>query len=126
MDTLLLKPWTPSSWQALPALQQPSYRDPQALAAAVAALGRLPPIVVSWEVDALKAQLAEAQRGQRFILQGGDCAESFKEFHPDNIRDTFRALMQMAVILTFAGAKPVVKVGRIAGQFGNDTYFDFR
>ena len=77
----------------------------------------LPPLVFAGEARQLKQRLATVAAGQAFLLQGGDCAESFKEFHADNIRDTFRLLLQMAVVLTFAGGKPVVKVGRIAGQF---------
>ena len=111
--------WTPSGWRAKPAKHIPTdYPDPAALAAVEGTLRSYPPLVFAGEARNLKANLAKVARGEAFLLQGGDCAESFKEFHPDAIRDTFRALMQMAVVLTFAGAKPVVKVGRIAGQFG--------
>jgi 3-deoxy-7-phosphoheptulonate synthase len=110
--------WSPASWRARPARHIPDdYPDPAALAAVEATLRGYPPLVFAGEARNLKAQLARVAAGEAFLLQGGDCAESFKEFHPDNIRDTFRALMQMAVVLTFAGSKPVVKVGRIAGQF---------
>jgi 3-deoxy-7-phosphoheptulonate synthase len=110
--------WSPSSWRAKPAKHIPTdYPDPAALAAAEKTLKGYPPLVFAGEARNLKRELAKVSKGEAFLLQGGDCAESFKEFHPDNIRDTFRALMQMAVVLTFAGAKPVVKVGRIAGQF---------
>ncbi len=110
--------WSPSSWRALPARHIPSdYPDADALARVEATLRTYPPLVFAGEARNLKAGLARVAAGKAFLLQGGDCAESFKEFHPDNIRDTFRALMQMAVVLTFAGSKPVVKVGRIAGQF---------
>ena len=77
-----------------------------------------PPLVFAGEARRLKARLADVANGDAFLLQGGDCAESFAEFHPDNLRDMFRVLMQMAVVLTYGGGKPVVKVGRIAGQFG--------
>ncbi|MDX2234106.1 MAG: 3-deoxy-7-phosphoheptulonate synthase class II [Hyphomonadaceae bacterium] len=110
--------WTPSSWRALPARHIPTdYPDAEALARVEATLKGYPPLVFAGEARNLKGALARVAAGKAFLLQGGDCAESFKEFHPDNIRDTFRALMQMAVVLTFAGSKPVVKVGRIAGQF---------
>jgi hypothetical protein len=82
-----------------------------------ATLSTFPPLVFAGEARALKADLAEVAAGKGFLLQGGDCAESFAEFHPDNIRDTFRVLLQMAVVLTFASKQPVVKVGRMAGQF---------
>jgi 3-deoxy-7-phosphoheptulonate synthase len=110
--------WTPASWRAKPARHIPAdYPDADALARVEATLRGYPPLVFAGEARNLKASLARVAGGEAFLLQGGDCAESFKEFHPDNIRDTFRALMQMAVVLTFAGSKPVVKVGRIAGQF---------
>ena len=109
--------WAPHSWRGLPIRQQPEYPDAAALEAVEARLGTFPPLVFAGEARALKAHLAEVAEGRAFVLQGGDCAESFAEFHPDNIRDTFRVLMQMAVVLTFAAACPVVKVGRMAGQF---------
>ncbi|MDX2237747.1 MAG: 3-deoxy-7-phosphoheptulonate synthase class II [Hyphomonadaceae bacterium] len=110
--------WTPQSWRAKPARHIPAdYPDASALADVEKTLRSYPPLVFAGEARNLKARLGDVAAGKAFLLQGGDCAESFKEFHPDNIRDTFRALMQMAVVLTFAGAKPVVKVGRIAGQF---------
>lgn len=110
--------WTPSSWRNFPARHIPNdYPDPAALQAVEKVLRGYPPLVFAGEARNLKASLAKVARGEAFLLQGGDCAESFKEFHPDSIRDTFRALMQMAVVLTYAGAKPVVKLGRIAGQF---------
>jgi len=111
--------WTPSSWRAKPAKHIPSdYPDADALTRVEQTLRSYPPLVFAGEARNLKARLAEVAAGKAFLLQGGDCAESFKEFHPDNIRDTFRTLMAMSVVLTFAGSKPVVKVGRIAGQFG--------
>ena len=109
----------PSGWRAKPAKHIPTdYPDPAALARVEKQLRTYPPLVFAGEARNLKARLAEVAAGKAFLLQGGDCAESFKEFHPDNIRDTFRTLMAMSVVLTFAGSKPVVKLGRIAGQFG--------
>lgn len=110
-------PWTPASWRDFPATQMPDWPDREALAAAETTLERYPPLVFGGEVAALRRQLARVAAGEAFLLQGGDCAESFAEFHPDTIRDTFRVLLQMAVVLTFAAACPVVKVGRMAGQF---------
>jgi 3-deoxy-7-phosphoheptulonate synthase len=110
--------WSPASWRSRPALHIPAdYPDPAALAAVEAELTSYPPLVFAGEVRTLKASLADVARGRAFLLQGGDCAESFKEFHPNNIRDTFRVLLQMSAALTFGAAMPVVKVGRIAGQF---------
>ena len=109
--------WTPESWRGHEARQLPHYPDPQALAAAEGELRRFPPLVFAGEARALTAELAEVAKGRAFLLQGGDCAESFAEFHPNNIRDTFRVLLQMAVVLTYASKLPVVKVGRMAGQF---------
>ena len=110
--------WKPDSWRAKPARHIPEdYPDPAGLASVERELSTYPPLVFAGEVRRLRASLAQVARGEAFLLQGGDCAESFKEFHPDNIRDTFRVLLQMAVALTFGAAMPVVKVGRIAGQF---------
>lgn len=109
--------WTPDSWRSRPIAQVPDYPDQAALAKVEARLKRFPPLVFAGEARRLKALLADVCAGKAFLLQGGDCAESFAEFHPDNIRDTFRVLLQMAVVLTFAAACPVVKVGRMAGQF---------
>ena len=109
--------WTPDSWRAMPIRQVPEYSDPAALAAAEAELSRSPPLVFAGEARRLKDRLADVAEGRAFLLQGGDCAESFAEYHPDNIRDTFRVLLQMAIVLTFGAACPVVKVGRMAGQF---------
>src|SRR5262249_60117838 len=95
----------------------PEYPDPIALADVETRLKRRPPRVFAGEARNLMAGLGRVADGRAFLLQGGDCAESFAEFHPDNIRDTFRVLLQMAVVLTFAAGVPVVKVGRIAGQF---------
>jgi 3-deoxy-7-phosphoheptulonate synthase len=109
--------WTPESWRSKPIKQVPTYPDAEAVKAVETALRNYPPLVFAGEARSLKAELAEVCEGRAFLLQGGDCAESFAEFHPDNIRDTFRVLLQMAVVLTFAASSPVVKVGRIAGQF---------
>jgi len=113
----VVQPWSPSSWRAKPICQVPDYPDPAALAAVELRLKTHPPLVFAGEARNLMGALAEVAEGRAFLLQGGDCAESFAEFHPDNIRDTFRVLLQMAVILTFGAAMPIVKVGRIAGQF---------
>ena len=109
--------WTPDTWRGKPIEQVPEYPDGDALARVEEQLRRYPPLVFAGEARRLKARLAQAADGEAFLLQGGDCAESFAEFHPDNIRDTFRVLLQMAVVLTFGAACPVVKVGRMAGQF---------
>ena len=111
------KNWTPASWRSKPILQVPDYPDQAALEAAEKELSGYPPLVFAGEARRLKRDLAKVAAGKAFLLQGGDCAESFREFHADNIRDTFRALLQMAVVLTFGAARPIVKVGRIAGQF---------
>jgi 3-deoxy-7-phosphoheptulonate synthase len=110
--------WTPSSWRAKPAKHIPTdYPDPAALERAEETLRTMPPLVFAGEARRLKSLLGDVAAGKAFLLQGGDCSESFKEFSANNIRDTFRLLLQMAVVLTFAGGKPVVKLGRIAGQF---------
>ena len=110
--------WAPGSWRARPAKHIPNdYPDAAELARVEVELARMPPLVFAGEARRLKQQLAEVAAGRAFLLQGGDCAESFKEFSADNIRDTFRLILQMAVVMTFAGGKPVVKVGRMAGQF---------
>lgn len=110
--------WSPSSWRQCPALHIPTdYPDAAKLAEVESRLSGYPPLVFAGEARTLTKRLGEVAAGRAFLLQGGDCAESFKEFHPNNIRDTFRLILQMAVALTFAGGKPVVKVGRIAGQF---------
>ncbi|MCR6643441.1 MAG: 3-deoxy-7-phosphoheptulonate synthase class II [Terricaulis sp.] len=119
MSRAMQQKWTPAGWRAKPAKHIPTdYPDADALTRVEATLRSYPPLVFAGEARNLKARLADVAAGKAFLLQGGDCAESFKEFHPDNIRDTFRTLMAMSVVLTFAGSKPVVKVGRIAGQFG--------
>ena len=109
--------WSPQSWRGLPIRQVPGYADAAALARVEQTLQNFPPLVFAGEARRLKDRLAEIVAGRAFLLQGGDCAESFAEFHPNNIRDTFKILLQMAVVLTFGAACPVVKLGRMAGQF---------
>ncbi|MBQ0708414.1 MULTISPECIES: class II 3-deoxy-7-phosphoheptulonate synthase [unclassified Ochrobactrum] len=113
----MTKNWTPHSWRNKPIKQVPFYPDAQALNDVEARLRTYPPLVFAGEARKLKQQLAEVAEGKAFLLQGGDCAESFAEHGADNIRDFFRVFLQMAVVLTFGASKPVVKVGRIAGQF---------
>jgi 3-deoxy-7-phosphoheptulonate synthase len=110
-------PWSPDSWRTKPIVQVPEYPDPKALAEVEARLASFPPLVFAGEARQLKRSLAEVAAGNAFLLQGGDCAESFLEHRADNIRDFFRVFLQMAVVLTYAGGSPVVKVGRLAGQF---------
>src|SRR5512132_836132 len=109
--------WTPDSWRKKPVVQVPSYPDAQALATVEQQLATFPPLIFAGEARNLKQALGRVAAGHAFLLQGGDCAESFAEHGADNIRDFFRVFLQMAVVLTFAGAMPVIKVGRIAGQF---------
>ena len=109
--------WSPDSWRAKPALQMPDYPDAKALGEVEAQLASFPPLVFAGEARNLKKALAQVAAGEAFLLQGGDCAESFAEHGANNIRDFFRLFLQMAVVLTYAAASPVVKVGRIAGQF---------
>src|ERR1700692_4474508 len=114
----MIQRWSPASWRERPAKQIPAhYPDAEALARVEGELRRMPPLVFAGEARRVKDLLGDVAAGKAFLLQGGDCAESFKEFAADNIRDTFRLILQMAVVLTFAGGKPVVKVGRMAGQF---------
>ncbi len=109
--------WSKADWRSKPRVQMPDYPDHAALAAVEAQLGKYPPLVFAGEARRLKKQLALAGEGKAFLLQGGDCAESFAEFSADNIRDTFRVMLQMAVVLTYGAKVPVIKVGRMAGQF---------
>lgn len=109
--------WDVESWRQKTALQQPEYPDAQALAGVEQTLSSMPPLVFAGEARQLRADLAQVAKGNAFLLQGGDCAESFAEFSANNIRDTFKVLLQMAVVMTYAGKCPVVKVGRMAGQF---------
>ena len=117
--------WSPESWRGKPIKQQPTYPDVAALEAVEAKIKTYPPLVFAGEARKLKDALARSVDGRAFLLQGGDCAESFAEFHPDNIRDTFRVLLQMAVVMTFGASLPVVKVGRMAGQFAKPRSDDF-
>lgn len=110
-------PWTPQSWRQKPAVQMPDYPDAGALSAVEQQLAACPPLVFAGEARNLTSQLAAAAEGRAFLLQGGDCAESFAEFHPNNIRDTLKVLLQMTVVLMYGAGLPVVKVGRLAGQF---------
>jgi len=115
--TVMSEQWTPQSWRGLPIRQVPGYADEAALGRVEQTLHTYPPLVFAGEARRLKDRLADVAAGKAFLLQGGDCAESFAEFHPNNIRDTFKVLLQMAVVLTFGAACPVVKLGRLAGQF---------
>jgi len=115
--TVSSRPWDPDSWRACPIRQVPTYPDPVKLEEIEGRLHRYPPLVFAGEARRLKAQLAAASEGKAFVLQGGDCAESFADFTANIIRDTFRVLLQMAVVLTFGASLPVVKMGRMAGQF---------
>lgn len=109
--------WSPESWQSRPAEQQPRYADTAQLARVIEELSRLPPVVVSWEVDQLKEELAAAQRGERFLLQGGDCAEGFADCESTIIARKLKILLQMSLVLLHGLKKPVIRVGRIAGQY---------
>ena len=109
--------WSPGSWQEKPATQQPAYPDAGALARVVDELSRLPPLVTSWEVEGLKSLLARAARGEQFLLQGGDCAESFEDCDSSAIAAKLKILLQMSLVLVHAGRKGVIRVGRIAGQY---------
>ncbi len=113
----MAREWNPESWRGLPIQQQPVWPERGALERVETRLKRFPPLVFAGEARNLKARLGQVAAGKAFLLQGGDCAESFAEFHADNIRDTFRVLLQMAVVLTFGAKRPTVKVGRLAGQF---------
>jgi 3-deoxy-7-phosphoheptulonate synthase len=110
-------PWSPDSWRSKPIIQVPEYPDKAVLAEVEAKVASFPPLVFAGEADKLKRALADVAAGQAFLLQGGDCAESFSEHGANHIRELFRVFLQMAVVLTYSGGSPVVKVGRIAGQF---------
>ena len=112
-----MQEWVKSGWRSKPRVQMPDYPDKEALAAVERQLAAYPPLVFAGEARRLKAQLGKAARGEAFLLQGGDCAESFAEFSADTIRDTFKVMLQMAMVLTYGAKVPVVKVGRMAGQF---------
>ena len=109
--------WSPTSWQAKPASQQVTYGDPIELARVLDEIGRLPPLVTSWEVEALREELAKAARGEAFLLQGGDCAESFDDCRSDSITAKLKILLQMSLVLVHGTRKRVIRIGRIAGQY---------
>ncbi|OGQ96566.1 MAG: 3-deoxy-7-phosphoheptulonate synthase [Deltaproteobacteria bacterium RIFOXYD12_FULL_57_12] len=115
--TIAQKEWTKSSWHHYPALQQPNWPDPEEYRAALGTLCQLPPLVFAGEIRKLKKMLAKAAVGEAFLLQGGDCAEDFSHCTAPGIRESLKVILQMAIILTYAGGKPVIKVGRIAGQY---------
>lgn len=117
--------WSPSSWRIKPAAQQPSYPDAAALEQALAHLAALPPLVTSWEIEALKGQIAEAQQGRRFLLQGGDCAESFEACTSDAIASKLKILLQMSLVLVHGTKKRVIRVGRFAGQYAKPRSEEF-
>ena len=121
----MAQPWSPHSWRAKPIRQVPDYPDPLALSAVEARLRTHPPLVFAGEARNLMSKLADVAEGRAFLLQGGDCAESFAEFTANNIRDTFCVFLAMATVLTFAADLPVVKIGRIAGQFAKPRSDDF-
>jgi 3-deoxy-7-phosphoheptulonate synthase len=116
--------WQVATWQSKVAQQQPTYADPRALEGAVAKLSRLPPVVVSWEVEALRERLAAAQRGQAFLLQGGDCAETFADCESDTIAKKLKILLQMSLVLLHGLKKPIIRVGRMAGQYAKPRSVD--
>jgi 3-deoxy-7-phosphoheptulonate synthase len=109
--------WSPQSWQGKTADQQPNYADPDRVASAIEQLSKLPPIVTSWEIEALKQHIALAQKGEAFILQGGDCAETFDECTSDNIAQKLKILLQMSVVMLYGLKRPIVRIGRMAGQY---------
>jgi 3-deoxy-7-phosphoheptulonate synthase len=118
METAAARPeWSPTSWQGKPAAQQPLYPDAAALRSALAQLARLPPLVTSWEIENLKQQLAAAVRGERFLLQGGDCSENFQECESSAIASKLKILLQMSLVLVQGGKKRVIRIGRFAGQY---------
>ncbi len=117
--------WSKDSWRSYPIKQQPFYEDKASLEEVTKKLEKLPPLVFAGEVRSLKNKLAKVNKGEAFLLQGGDCAESFSNFGANNIRDTFKLMLQMAIVLTFSGGCPVVKVGRVAGQFAKPRSSDF-
>ena len=112
-----MKKWNLNSWKNYPAKHLPVYQNKEELDLVLDKIKKYPPLVFAGESRSLKKSLAKVVKGESFLLQGGDCAESFAEFHPDNIRDTFKVLLQMSLVLTASASVPVVKVGRIAGQF---------
>jgi 3-deoxy-7-phosphoheptulonate synthase len=125
MEQVKIGEWTPRSWQERIAAQQPTYADQKELQRVLERLGRLPPIVTSWEVEALKEKLAAAQRGEAFLLQGGDCAESLDECTSDTIVQKLKILLQMSLVMLVGLKKPVIRVGRMAGQYAKPRSADF-
>jgi len=117
--------WTPSSWRDFPIKQQPTYQDKELLEKIEVELSSYPPLIFAGEARKLKAKLAQAGRGEAFLLQGGDCAESFSNFNADNIKNLFKVMLQMNMVLMYSTGKPIVKVGRIAGQFAKPRSSDF-
>ena len=117
MRTPDTSPWHPASWTTRAAQQQPRYNDLPKLESVVAQLARLPPLVVSWEIEQLREHLAEAQRGNKFLLMGGDCAETFEECESDKIAKKLKILLQMSLVLLHGLKKPIIRVGRMAGQY---------
>ena len=112
-----MSPWSPDSWHSKPLEQRIAYPDPAALQSVLAELAALPPLVTSWEVENLKQQLAEAARGQRFLLQGGDCSESFDDCRAETIASNLKVLLKMSFVLIYGCRKRVIRVGRFAGQY---------
>ena len=117
--------WNPSTWRNFPIKQQPTYNDMDKLSKVEKELSSYPPLIFAGEARNLKSKLADVVNGKAFLLQGGDCAESFDAFNANNIKDLFKVMMQMAVVLTFSGGCPVVIVGRIAGQFAKTRSDEF-
>jgi 3-deoxy-7-phosphoheptulonate synthase len=120
-----MKNWNPSSWRDFPIKQQPTYNDLEKLKKVEKELGSYPPLIFAGEALSLKSKLADVVNGKSFLLQGGDCAESFTSFNANNIKDLFKVMMQMSIVMTFSGGCPVVKVGRVAGQFAKPRSSDF-
>lgn len=121
----MAKKWIPNSWRDFPIKQQPTYQDKEMLKKVEDEISSFPPLIFAGEARNLKEQFAKASRGEAFLLQGGDCAESFKAFDANNIKSLFKLFMQMAVVLTYSSGKPIVKVGRVAGQFAKPRSSDF-
>jgi 3-deoxy-7-phosphoheptulonate synthase len=120
-----MPPWSPASWRSKPAAQQVAYASEAALSLTVGQLASLPPLVTSWEVESLKSQLAEAAQGKRFLLQGGDCAEQFADCTADTIANKLKIVLQMSLVLVQSSGKPVIRVGRFAGQYAKPRSEDF-
>jgi 3-deoxy-7-phosphoheptulonate synthase len=125
MERPKLGAWTPTSWQSCVAAQQPTYADQARLSSVLDELSSLPPLVTSWEVEKLKEQLAEAQKGRAFLLQGGDCAESLDECTSENIVQKIKVLLQMSLVMLVGMKKPIIRVGRMAGQYAKPRSADF-